>query len=72
MSNEAEFLNTYKKIEDAFSKTIKINREQVLQLVVDDLIEKYKFNKERGNQEWTAAFEEVLSYYLDENEMKTK
>ena len=50
-------------------QTIKINHNQVLSIVVWDLIDKYKYNIERGDKKWVAAFENVLRYYLDEEEM---
>lgn len=48
---------------------IEVNHNQVLNIVVWDLIDKYKFNIKRGNQEWVEGFEKVLRYYLDEDEM---
>lgn len=62
-----KFSETLREIDDSLARTIKISREQVLEIVVGDLIEKYKFNIR--NDEWSAAFEKVLRYYLDKDEM---
>lgn len=56
-------------MENSLLETIEINYNQILNIVVSDLIKKYKSNIERGDQEWTIAFEKVLRYYLDEGEM---
>ena len=48
---------------------IQLDHKQVERVVVRELIDKYKFNVERGNKEWVQAFESVLRYYLDEDEV---
>jgi len=55
---------------DALSRSIKISHNQVLDIVVGDLIEKYNFNIEHGNREWAAVFYRILRYYLDVGEMR--
>ncbi len=58
-----------REIDDALSETVRISHVEVTRLVVSDLISKYKFNQERGDERWARVFEEVLRYYLDEQEM---
>ena len=70
MLNIHEFAETLRKMDDSLSKTIKISRSQVLEIIVDELAEKYKFNAERNDKEWASAFEKVLQYYLDEDEIR--
>jgi len=52
-----------------YTQSVKIDHNQVLNIVVWDLIDKYKNNFDRNNVDWVIAFEKVLRYYLDENEM---
>jgi hypothetical protein len=59
-----------KGIEDAMSMNIKVDWRTVLQITVNELKEKYKFNIERKNKEWSEAFRKVLSYYMDEKEIE--
>jgi hypothetical protein len=66
----------WRRSEDALSTTIKINHRQVFNIVVGDLIEKYKCNVEQAKRnvkdsvEWANRFEAVLRYYLDDEEME--
>jgi hypothetical protein len=69
MINIHDFANNLRQMDDALSKTIKISNNQVLEIVVSELIEKYQFNIERGDKEWASVFEKVLRYYLNEQEM---
>lgn len=64
------FAETLRSNDVANSVTVKISYNQNLQLVVNELLEKYKFNVARNDTEWATAFEKVLSYYLDKDEMK--
>jgi len=64
-----QVLETYREIEDALSTMVKIDHDQVLHIVVDDLVKKYNFNLDRGNAEWAAAFLKILRYYLTEEEI---
>lgn len=66
----SEQIKVYEELSAAISKTVKIPHNQVVHLVVDDLIEKYRYNIRRNNKEWSSAFEKVLSYYLTEEELK--
>jgi hypothetical protein len=59
-----------RKLDDALAVNIKVEWHVALEIVVNDLIEKYKHNVEAKNKEWSEAFKKVLSYYLDESEMK--
>lgn len=63
------YLKNLREIEDVLSETVKISYSEVTRLVVSDLISKYKSNQERGDKRWAGVFEEVLRYYLDEQEM---
>lgn len=58
-------LEISKDIEDALSMNIKINHDQVIEIVVSDLIAKYKARK---NDEWGSKFKAVLMFYLSESE----
>lgn len=63
------FADILHEMDDATSRAVQISYGQVLGIVVEDLIDKYKFNIARGNSEWALAFEKVLRYYLDDQEM---
>ena len=67
--NECVKFSEYaREIDDSLAVTIKVDWRVALQIVVDELTKKYKHNVGR-NEEWAEAFEKVLSYYLDEQEM---
>ena len=66
-----EIMRISDELQDSISKTVKISFGEVLRIVVDDLVEKYKHNVDR-NQEWADAFKKVLSYYLTEDEMNER
>lgn len=51
------------------NKTVSISESDVLRIVVWDLIDKYEANIERQNAKWIWAFENVLRYYIDEDEL---
>ncbi len=59
----------FREIQDIGSAKVTIPRDQVLEIVVADLITKYKACKKRDN-EYTDSFRKVLSFYLSEDEMR--
>jgi predicted metal-binding transcription factor (methanogenesis marker protein 9) len=61
-----EYMESYKKLEDSLSTTVKISNEQVTILVVKDLIAK----RNACNDERQKAFDIVLRWYIDEGEFK--
>jgi len=73
MTNQNEFaqgvLKSYKELSEATSTTIKINHSQVIHIVVNDLVKKYKYNARFGDAEWATTFRKVLSYYLTADEI---
>ena len=62
-------LKNYRELQDATAVTIKINQEQVGEIVVNDLFGKYLHCKKGGLSE-TDAFEDVLRYYLTDAEFE--
>jgi len=56
-----------KDIDESLSTTIKINHEQVLNIVIADLLSKYKHNKK--DEKWEPIFKEVLRFYLSDDEL---
>ena len=73
MNNQQDYIDevmrTNRSIEHALEKTVRISSAQVTELVVNDLIEKYRYNIQKGNTRWAAAFYTVLRYYLTREEM---
>ena len=65
----SKFLGTLRQTEGALSTTIKIDHGQVLEIVVKDLFEKYRHNINCKNEEWAQAFEKILLYYLEPEEL---
>ena len=67
---EAEkLLEITRSIEDALSVNLKISNDQVLDLVVADLLVKYKSTIKRGHHA-EESFKEVLLYYLAPSELE--
>jgi hypothetical protein len=62
-------LKTYRKLQDATAVTIRINQNQVVDIVVNDLLKKYLHCKKGGLSE-ADAFEAVLKYYLTDAEFE--
>lgn len=67
-----QFMESYRKIQDTLSTTIKIDHRQVGEIVVKDLIKKYKFNlgRTKKDDKIIESFKNVLLYYMDEAELK--
>jgi hypothetical protein len=61
-----EYLESYRKMEDSLSSTVKISHGEVLILVVKDLIEKRNANEGQVRE----SFDKVLRYYIDEEEFE--
>jgi hypothetical protein len=71
MSIKKDFglIEKYKELEKVGSAKVTILHDQVLEIVVGDLIAKYKSCKKFDN-DYVASFEKVLRFYLTEDEMK--
>lgn len=61
----------HKDLQDSLSTTIKIDHGQVLEIVVKDLVSKYKACKERGD-EYEDSFKKVLRFYLTADELEER
>jgi len=72
-TNEAvRLLDISKEIEDAMSTTVRINKDQVLDIVVADLFAKLKTAKRSGLDSHANMLECVLlQYYLAPDELET-
>lgn len=70
MSIERDFslIDKVKEMEDALSMTIKISHDQICEIVVADLIGKYKASVGRNNTKYVDSFATVLRFYLTEDE----
>ena len=53
----------------ALSAQVRISHGEVLRIVTQDLMSKYKSNCERGDSFWADAFRTVLRYYMSEDEI---
>lgn len=53
------------------SRSIKINHEQVLSIVVADLLCKYRAVVRRKDTKWAPVFKQVLLFYLEDEELET-
>ena len=60
-------IEKYRELESVGSAKVTILHDQVLEIVVADLIAKYKACKKR-NDEYTYSFSKVLRFYLTEEE----
>ena len=69
--NVDRLFEIHKELQDAVSTTIKIDHGQVLDIVVKDLVSKYKACKERGD-EYEESFKKVLRFYLTEDELEER
>lgn len=59
----------HKDLQDSLSTTIKIDHGQVLEIVVKDLVSKFKACKERSD-EYEDSFRKVLRFYLTADELE--
>lgn len=67
LKDDIGLIEKHRELQDATSMTVKINHNQICEIVVADLIAKYKACTER-NDEYKDAFAKVLRFYLDEEE----
>ena len=68
----SKLINISKELQDALSTTIKIDHDQVLDIVVADLFAKYKSARNRRLGREADMLECVLvKYYLTQNELET-
>lgn len=64
-------LKISRDIRDSLSTTLKINHEQVEELVVADLLGKYKGAIKRNKDDkWVEPFKTILLFYLEEDELE--
>lgn len=71
LEETAKLLDTYRGITDSMSVSVKITYDQAIEIIVNDLIKKYRINvKRKDGQHWAEAFKTVLSYYLTESELE--
>lgn len=69
IQNDQALIGKYKEIQDALSMTVKIQHDQVLEIVVADLMAKYKSCLSR-NYECKESFEKVLHYYMGDEDFQ--
>jgi len=69
IARDLGLIEKYNDISDALTMKIKISHDQVCEVVVADLMAKYKACCNRDD-EYKEAFEKVLRFYLSKNEMK--
>ena len=70
LHDDTEFLKTYKEMSTILSTTIKIGHTQILNIVVSDLILKYRSCIRCGDDRYIESFATVLRYYLTEDELQ--
>ncbi|KJV08061.1 hypothetical protein [Methylocucumis oryzae] len=67
IKNDVGLIDKFREFQDVCSMQVKINHDQICEIVVADLMNKYKACAER-NDEFKEAFAKVLRFYLDEEE----
>lgn len=68
----SKLISISKELQDALSTTITIDHNQVLDIVVADLLAKYKSANDRGLDSEAEMLECVLvKYYLTQDELET-
>ena len=68
IKDDLGLIEKYREIQKVSAAKVVISQDQVLEIVVADLITKYKASKKR-NDEYTEPFEKVLRFYLTDSEM---
>ena len=68
IKGDSGLIQKYREIEDACSMKIMIRHDQIIEVVVADLMSKYKACLKR-NDGYADSFEKVLSFYLTPHEM---
>lgn len=67
IKDDLGLIQKYRELEDATSMTVKIQQNQICEIVVTDLMAKYKAC-DRRNVEFKDAFAKVLRFYLTDEE----
>ena len=67
IKDDIGLIEKYRELEKVGSAKVTILHDQVLEIVVADLIAKYKACKQR-NDEYAGSFAKVLRFYLSEDE----
>jgi hypothetical protein len=70
LKRDVELMRTQNELMDSLSVSVKISHGEALNVVVNDLVKKYKSCVEDGNDKYIEAFSVVLKYYLSEEEFK--
>lgn len=68
--NTFDFTGTREQIRLAMCKSVLLDQSEVLRLVVEDLVAKYKANRERKEWYWVDVFGKILHYYLTQEEFE--
>lgn len=66
--DDMELIKKYNELSSIGSATVTIPWDQVMEVVVGDLMAKYKACKKR-NDEYAASFRKVLEFYLTQDEI---
>lgn len=70
IKNDLGLLEKFDELKQVGSAKVTILHDQVAEIVVADLMAKYKYClKRKKGDEWAAAFKKVLRYYLDDAEI---
>lgn len=69
IGQDLELIEKFKELQSVGSAKVTIFHDQVNELVVADLMAKYKACRIRGD-DFESAFRKVLTFYLTEDEMK--
>ena len=67
IKHDIGLIEKYKEIEDVGSMKVTIKHDQVCEIVVADLIAKYKACRKRGDV-FEDSFAQVLKFYLTDDE----
>lgn len=69
IERDFDLIEKYKELESVGSAKVTISRDQVLEVVVGDLMAKYKACKSRDD-EYAGIFLKVLQFYLTDDEIE--
>jgi predicted kinase len=67
LKDDLKLLKNYRALERSMTVSVTISHNQAIEIVVADLIVKYKSCKQRDD-EYKDAFAKVLRFYLTEDE----
>lgn len=68
IDRDIDLIEKYKELSQVGSAKVTISRDQVMEVVVGDLMAKYRACKKR-NDEYASSFRHVLQFYLTNDEM---